>query len=71
MLRDQQKEIINDMCDSIKEYLTKKLNSVPENWDGIELREWFADTAREKYTYKKMELPRKRDYENDILVYNL
>ena len=71
MTKDQRKEIIDVMCDSIKEHLLNKIAVIPDNWDAVELREWFADTTRDQLAYKKMDKARLKEYQNDVIINNL
>jgi hypothetical protein len=71
MTKQDQKEFIISMCDSAKKYFLERIDKVPGNWDGIELREWFADIARGQFAYKKMGKERKMNYNNDVIVNNL
>lgn len=70
MTREEQRQYILDCCAAQQRYLLERLDKVPENWDGIELRNWFADAAISGYRY---EMPRKRakEYKNDVIVHNL
>jgi hypothetical protein len=70
MTREEQQQYIESCLESQRKYLMDHLDKVPENWDGIELRNWFADVAVNGCRYK-MERKRARDYQNDIIVHNL
>lgn len=41
MTRDEQKKFIANCLDSTKETLLAKSDSIPEEWDGHELRAWI------------------------------
>jgi hypothetical protein len=69
--RSDQKKIVISMCDSLKEYLLERLDKVPEDWDGHELRYWFAARAHSEFRYRNMSRGRVREYNNTILVRNL
>jgi hypothetical protein len=40
------KKFIRDLCKSIAEGLVAQVDKMPEEWDGIELRQAIADTAQ-------------------------
>ena len=80
MTRENQKEIIIAIMDSIKESMIKKVDSgkVPESFDGFDIRHWIAMTMEhEDYLskintkYKPALQKRRRDCENDVLVNGL
>jgi hypothetical protein len=68
--REEQKKYIEDCLESQRRYLMERIARVPENWDGIELRNWFVDAAVDGYRFK-MDRKRAKDYRNDIIVNNL
>ena len=49
MSKKQQRQIIVSMCNSLKEYMLARLANVPEEWDGHELRYWFAERADSEF----------------------
>ena len=72
--KKEQKRFIKNLCDSVKLDLISKLEGgkVPENWDGIELREWIADSFRnEAYYFRDKRNARYKNYVNDRIVNNL
>ena len=72
-LSKQEKEkLLKDFIGNVQKSMLEKLDRVPEDWDGHELREWVGETfyfertqamARDKKRLKK--------YKNDVLVNNL
>jgi hypothetical protein len=76
MTTANQKQIVADICDGLRNDLFKHLDAgrVPENWDGNELRQWISDYLEANYNYRSMlRFGRKRmkDYRNDVLINNL
>jgi hypothetical protein len=73
MDRENQTRIIEEMCKGLREAMLAKLPRVPEEWDGMELRALFADTARENFTSGRRDnrLGMWRDYANTRAVNNL
>jgi hypothetical protein len=65
-----QRRIVREMLDSLDTTLHNGLKSVPVEWDGIELRQWMADTAQRLYAVR-MEPKRRRAYNNAVIVNNL
>ena len=70
MNKRDQRRIVNEMCKSQRKKLLELLPNVPENWDGLELRNWFADIAEEGYRFD-MGRKRTRDYRNARYTTNL
>ena len=70
MTKKEQRQFIINICDNLKTNMLEKTESIPENWDGYELRQYLADKASE-FLYLKMDKQRKKNYENDILINNL
>lgn len=68
---------VENFIEVVKKDLLSKMDRVPENWDGFELRWWIADTFREQtidYDGDRRSLAHKRrhrKYANDIAVHNL
>lgn len=70
MTREQQEEYVRSLCQQQQKYMLERLPRVPENWDGIELRNWFVRVAEEGYKFK-MDRRRTADFNNTIIVQNL
>lgn len=53
MTPEKQKEIVQSLCDSLRDEMLKRIDAceVPEEWDGIELRQWFAELAWRERTF--------------------
>jgi hypothetical protein len=68
MNKADQLRIATDVCDSLKEEILKRVDLIPENWDGHEIRQWVADYIKTNHAY--MPMPRKRnlDYKNDLYI---
>jgi hypothetical protein len=81
MKRIDQKRLVKTLIRSVEKALQDTLNSgrVPENWDGIELRQWVAEAfAKEGTTNVKatnyfplLTGKRLKGFKNDIVVNNL
>lgn len=61
----EQRQIANEILDGLRNSVREALDNgkVPEEWDGIEIRQWIADLAQEKYAYN-MDRKRARAYRN-------
>jgi len=72
MTKKHKKEFIKAVCNQLKDQLLDKLDDVPENWDGIELRRWIGDVYEDNWkNVGSFESYRKRAYENELLIKNL
>jgi hypothetical protein len=66
-------EFIKSIADSITNEIIDKIqdNSIPKNWDGIELR-WILKDKFSQVVWKNTgSLKRKREYNNTVLVNNI
>ena len=43
MNKEEQKKFIEAVLSDLKESILKKLDRIPENWDGLELRRYIGD----------------------------
>lgn len=72
MTRKDQRRIARELLKSITAELMAKLPKIPEEWDGIEIRQWIADTfARERTLDRGRNKHRSRAYHNAVLTNNL
>jgi len=73
MNRDEQKQFVESLTESVAQSVIKEINegNIPSNWDGIELR-WLLAEHFERNTLNKRERQaRYREYENAVIVNNL
>jgi 2'-5' RNA ligase len=69
--REEQTQFAVGLIYEVRNRIVAKLNDVPEEWDGHELRQWVADHfALASFTLKKMR-QRYRRYKNACRVRNL
>lgn len=68
--RQDQKRIITELCDYMKTYLLARADRIPEEWDGLELREWFSQQAHYEAA-GRLTGTRLRECRNEIIVRNL
>lgn len=71
MDKNRKIEFINEMTDNLKEELLKNVDKMPEEWDGIELRQLISDKANEFVLKDSMNKKRKRKYNNTCIVNNI
>lgn len=64
-------EFVKALVESVESEILQniELGKIPDNWDGIELRQYLTDKFAESAGYLKGK--RKRDYNNTVLVNNL
>jgi len=71
MDKRDQKRIIREMADGIKNLMLSKSSEIPDGWDGHELRQWFADLANEQFRFRNLDRKRMSEYKNYRLIANL
>lgn len=71
LTKEEKIKFIKDILDTMRESLLKKVDKMPEEWDGYELRRLIADYAEEKIAYFEMNKPRLRAYDNTRIVRNI
>lgn len=69
MTKKDKRRFIRELIGSVKKTVLANVDKMPEEWDGIELREYVAD----KFTESKAAPSERRfrDYRNEVLVRNL
>lgn len=66
------KTFIRNLCNSVRDELIAKVKDMPEEWDGMELRELLAEKfKRETYDVMKDNRKRLRAYRNEVIARNL
>ena len=71
MTREEQSRFLSDILDVIERGLTEKLHQLPEEWDGIEIRQWVHDWVAGHINYRSPDRARLRRYRNEVLTRNL
>ena len=74
MNQTQKKTFIRELVASIQREAISKVASMPENWDGIELRWYMADkfeASTLNFAHDRVRQARKRAYNNEVIVRNL
>lgn len=68
MTKEEQKQFIEDVCNTLKNSMLEKLDDIPSNWDGKHLRHYLKEKASE-FVWSDMKKP--KGYNNDIIINNL
>jgi hypothetical protein len=61
-------KFIAELIDNVKREIITKVPQMPEEWDGIELRQYIADRFAACVISDTMSQHRKRDYNNVIVT---
>jgi hypothetical protein len=70
MKKSEKKRFIKQLTGGIAEELISKIDRMPEEWDGLELRQLLADKFASEATYD-MGRARRKEYNNTVLINNL
>ena len=70
MTKQQQIQYLSALSNSILSDMIKKIeaNKVPDNWDGLELRQWLHDKTISPFPMSKRQ---RKDYNNILLTTDL
>ena len=71
MTANEKKKLIRTLVASVKTDALAAVAKMPEDWDGIELREYLADKFAECRFRGTMDKRRMSRYRNEVLVRNL
>lgn len=77
LTKSEKRKYVRDYAGSFVDDIIAKIDGdkIPENWDGHEIRVWFADKmaddARCSLIRRFPRRKRARDYRNDVVVNNL
>jgi hypothetical protein len=64
------RRFIEELIGNVQRDVLSKVDRVPEDWDGIELRQWIADHFTSA-VYSPSSPARMKAYRNEVLVRNL
>ena len=70
---DEKRRFIADLCENYKRTLLGAVPNMPQEWDGIEIRELLAciaDNSRADFMRSRKD-KRRRDFDNERIVRNL
>jgi hypothetical protein len=71
MTKKEKEIFINELIKNVKRGILEKIDSIPENWDGMELRMLVSDHFQVAVFRRVLSRSRLVSYKNDILVRNL
>ena len=77
MEKKQQKQIAEEIIKCFAEEFPKVVDRIPEEWDGIEIRQlavdWFFNSYQwqNKHSFGNKRMKRRKDYENTVLTKRL
>ena len=71
MSKHERARFITELMDSMKSAMLNKVERMPDDWDGFELRQYIQDFVTENAIFRPMPSNRKKDYRNTVLVNNL
>ena len=69
MNKAEKEQFITAMMGTLEKSVLSKIDAMPENWDGVEIRAYISDVcARCTDVNRYMTRSKKRSYKNDLLV---
>jgi len=71
MSPDAKLRLIETMCDNVKRVAMNRVQYMPDNWDGLELREYLAELFEQDTLLRRRkgsDRKRWRDYRNDVVT---
>jgi|WetSurMetagenome_2_1015567.scaffolds.fasta_scaffold59843_2 hypothetical protein len=74
MTNDEKTKFITDILEATKESLLARVNRMPDEWDGRELRQLIADDVSQNInnpTLKQYSSKRYKEYRNTCIVDNI
>ncbi len=73
MTKAEKRRFIRELFTSIQKTVLEKVEKMPEEWDGLELRELAASHFDRSCSlrYDQWHRVRLRDYKNEVIVRNL
>jgi len=71
MTAKEKQSFIQELMAAMEKRMLKCVERMPEDWDGVELRQFIADTANHNTMPQLLKGKRKREYENAKMINNL
>jgi hypothetical protein len=63
-------KFINEIMRGAKRGMMHKVNNIPNDWDGFEIRQFIIDYITDNYRPTKLKNKRLKDYKNKMLITN-
>lgn len=71
MTKQEKINFINDLLGMAKNDIIKEVEKMPDNWGGVELRQYILNYTKNHIAWTKMNENQYKEYLNDTIVYNL
>ena len=71
MTKTEKVVFINEIMETLRGSLIQKVELMPEEWDGHELRQLIADIVNEEVVFVHMNKGRLREYKNTRITKNI
>lgn len=71
MTKQKQSQFIAKLMASFEKRLQARVKDIPEEWDGVELRQWIADAFKANTCPELLKGRRGKAYRNEVLVTQL
>lgn len=62
MNKDEKRQFIKDLLDSTRDDILARVDAMPDEWDGREIRCYVADKFQEKWRLKLLGSARLKEY---------
>lgn len=70
MTKREKKRLVRDILKGFSKTVDEKIDQLPEDWDGFEIKQWIGDLYMQTYPMR-MDKKREKEYKNTVLVKNL
>lgn len=64
-------QFIKELIENVQHDIFSKLEDMPDDWTGIELRQYIADKFQDSVFKNTLDRKRKKKYKNDVIINNL
>ena len=71
MTEEEKRSFVKALFQSAMDSVLEKVSKMPEEWDGVEIRQYCSDYVQEHFNWAKMSKKRKTDYNNEVIVRDL
>ena len=68
MKPEEKEKFVNDLMDTVRNMVLERIPLMPEEWDGLHLRQYIFDMVREQVLYRPMSVTQARRYRNTVLI---
>lgn len=71
MTKIEKRAFIDELVNNVHSSIVGKIDAMPYDWNGIELRQYIAQHFAQCIISGTMSAARKRRFNNEVLVHNL